>query len=74
MPHTFLQLIEYMDIDIERKILKSGIMDAFTPKCPISTDALFCGRANEAQSIVRGLYIPGGMSFYMGIEELERLH
>lgn len=49
-----------MDIDIERKIRKSGIMDAFTPKCPISTDALFCGRANEAQSIVRGLYTPGG--------------
>ncbi|MHC9512092.1 nSTAND1 domain-containing NTPase [Kangiella sp. M94] len=58
--------MDLFNLERERRILKSGVREIFTPYQPIMTRELFFGRSEEVSSIIQQLNTPGQHSVLFG--------
>lgn len=59
-------MVDEFDLERERRIVRSGVRDTFTPYQPIMDTELFFGRQTEVSAIIQQLNTPGQHSLLFG--------
>jgi hypothetical protein len=57
---------DFFGLSRERKIIKSGVREVFTPHKPINKVEFFLGRKKEVQNIIEQINTPGQHSLLYG--------